>query len=276
MSENSIEQRRRWFRFFPEGSLEFVVVTRALSLLLMLGCLIVQGTLRPLAMLALCTILWLDYALTQSWLVQLATDLDAIQKNPTLPQRDLSATRRRTLFFMVLPATLLLAFVAPWPEALLPAGAIRTAAARFVVPLCGLAAILSLWPALQTAGRLGIGTPFWCRLTLVPLLHWLAIHRLLDPLDRKICATLYPNGRPSHDDGPSFAAAAADTLWIITILPWLAAMILAVSREGAAFEQNTFRLTMGCGSLLYGVFSIVDLAAMENVQRRFLRLIRSR
>lgn len=276
MSQSSIEQRRNWFRFFPEGSLEFVVVTRVLSLLLMFGCLIVQGTLRPLATLAICLMLWMDYALTQSWLVQLSTDLGAFERNPPPTHGELSAARRRTLVIMVLPATLLFAFLAPWPEAVLPAGTIRTAAARIIAPACGLAAVISLWPAVQTARSLRCGSAGWSCVTLIPLLHWLGIHRLLNHVDRRICNLLYPQGRPPSDNGPSLAAAAADTLWIITVLPWLLALALSISRGEHAVEQTPFRLTMACGSLLFGLFSVVDLAAMENIQRRFVRLMRGR
>jgi hypothetical protein len=276
MSQSSIEQRRNWFRFFPEGSLEFVVVTRVLSLLLMLGCLIVQGPLRPLATLALCTVLWIDYVLTQSWFVQLSTDLDTFSRDPSPTCEELSARRRRISLFMVLPATLLFAFVAPWPAAVLPAGSIRATAERIIAPACGLAAVLSLWPSLRTARNLQAGSSLWSCATLIPLLHWLGIHRLLNHMDRRICDLLYPQGRPPSDSGPSLAAAAADTLWIITVLPWLLAIGLLIVRGGAAIEQTTFRLTMACGSLLYGLFSVIDLAAMENVHRRFIRLIRGR
>lgn len=274
MSQDSLEQRRSWFRFFPEGSLEFVVVTRILVILLMLMLMIVKGTQAPFILLVLFGTLWIDHMLTLSWTVQLATDLSAFTEE-TLPNTGQTPVGvGKALLIVSLPITLAFAAIAPWPEILLPAGAARQAAGGILKPLLGLASVAGLFPAFRQARRLQLGSAVWMVAYLLPLIHWVGIHRLLSPLDKKILERF--RSRPASDEsGPGAVAAAADVLWIISVLPWLVAAILALSRGSLASSGTAGQLTYVCGAMLFGVYSIVDLAAMEKVQRRFLRLIRS-
>jgi hypothetical protein len=123
---------------------------------------------------------------------------------------------------------------------------------------------------------LQIGRTFWTFAYLLPLLHWVGIHRLLAPLDTRLLNQLRRSAA-SDEAGPGALAAAADVLWIISVLPWLVmAALTFISLEPAASGGMAGRLACVCGTLLFGLYSVVDLAAMERVQRRFLRLIRSR
>ena len=63
MTDNIGAQRRNWFRSFPEGSIEFVVITRVLALLLLAALAIVPGIQRPAVLVALALVLWVDYLL---------------------------------------------------------------------------------------------------------------------------------------------------------------------------------------------------------------------
>lgn len=273
MSQINFEQRRNWFRFFPEGSLEFVVITRVLAVLLML--MIVKGTQAPLILLALLAMLWLDHMLTLSWTVQLATDLAGFAEKPLSETNQEPVRFGPTLLIVALPITLAFAAIAPWPAILLPPGAPRDTANTVLKPLLGLASVAALLPAFRRARMLQLGPACWTFVYLLPLLHWVGIHRLLAPLDARLLNQLRPS-QAAEEPGPGALAAAADVLGIITVLPWLLMAVLAFRLEPAASGGMAGRLGCVCGTLLFGLYSVVDLAAMERVQRRFLRLIRSR
>jgi hypothetical protein len=274
MSQSCLEQRRGWFRFFPSGSIEFVVITRVLALLLMLLLLIAKGTQRPFVFLALCGMLWADYLLTLSWLVQLGTDVIGLTSRPPLEASELSARRARLLLVTILPATFLFAVVAPWAQVVLPPGPMQSAASRIVAPILIVAFIISLVLAWRKAQSLQLGPSIWMLAALVPLLHWLGVHRLLGHIDNRIRGLL-PQPPKADDSGPSLAATAADVLWIMTILPWFIMVVIVIVRGVQTVDATPYRFIPICGAMLFGVFSVVDLAAMEVVQRRFLQLIRS-
>jgi hypothetical protein len=274
MNQSSLEQRRGWFRFFPEGSLEFVVVTRVLTMLLILLSMVVTGNQRTIILIGLFGMLWIDHLLTLSWTVQLATDLKGLLATPPAGSAELTTARRRALLLMVLPMSFVLAAVAPWPELLLPAGAVRHTAARLVPIVMGIGFVVSMVPAFRQARALTLGPSLWTGLLLVPLLHWVGIHRLLSHLDRKISSG-FRSQPPQENSGPATLAAAADLLWGINILPWLLLLVLALGQRGAASETLAYRVFSICGTLLFGLYSVVDLGAMERVQKRFVQLIRS-
>jgi len=275
MSQDNLQQRRSWFRFFPEGSLEFVVVTRVLVMLLMLMLMIVTGTQAPFILMALLGMLWLDHMLTLSWTVQLVTDLSTLAEDASPGSGQKPTGIGKTLLIVALPITLAFAAIAPWPEILFPVGTVRGTANSAAKPLLVVASLLSLLPAYRQAKSLQLGPAVWTLAYLLPLLHWLGIHRLLAPLDRRLLSRFRIEPAP-EDVGPGTVAAAADVLWIICVLPWLIMAILAFTRGPSASAGMAGRLACVCGVLLFGLYSVVDLAAMEKVQRRFLRLLRSR
>ena len=274
MNPSSLEQRRNWFRFFPDGSLEFVVVTRVLAVLLMVLLFVVKGTQQTLVSLALCGMLWVDYLLTLFWIIQLATDLRSLSGSRLAEGPDPSAGRIRTLLVMALPATLAFAIIAPWSQVILPARAMQFAPNQMLVPVLGLAFVVSLSPAYRRAKNLSLGPSIWTLVMLVPLLHWLGIHRLLHGLHDRI-ARLSDQQSSAEEVGPERSAAAADVLWLITVLPWLLIILLVVLRGAGTMGPMPYRVMPVCGALLFGLFSAADLAAMEKVQKRFVRLIRS-
>jgi hypothetical protein len=274
MSPDNLEQRRNWFRFFPDGTLEFVVVTRVLSVLLMVLLFVVQGTQQTAVFLALCGMLWIDYLLTLFWISRLASDLRSLPPDRSAGAPVPPAAGIRTLLVTALPATLAFAIVAPWPQVILPASAMQPAAIRLLVPVLGLAFLLSLMPAYRRARSLSLGPAIWTAAMLVPLLHWLGIHRLLNGLHGRI-VRLSGEQSSAEESGPQLSASAADVLWIITILPWLLIILLMVLKGTGTMSSMPYRIVPVCGAMLFGLFSAVDLAAMEKVQKRFVRLIRS-
>lgn len=274
MSPHIPEDRRNWFRFFPDGSLEFVVVTRVLALLLMLMLCIVKGTHRTSVFVALCGMLWIDYMLTLFWLIQLATDLGGPSDGPMPRIVGASTGRVRSLLITGLPATFAFAALAPWPAVILSPGPLRLAAARFAGPVLALAFIASLIPAARKARTLDLGPATWVYVMLMPLVHWLGVHRLLRHLDERL-SRLSDRSSKSEDSGPTVLAAMADVLWIASILPWLMTLLVAALQGGDTAAAATHRLLPACGALTFGLFSTFDLAAMDRVQKRFLRLVRS-
>ncbi len=274
MNQSSLEQRRGWFRFFPEGSLEFVVVTRVLIMLLILLSMVVTGNQRSIILVALCGMLWIDHLLTLSWTVQLATDLNGLLATPPASPAELAAARRRALVLMALPISFVLAAIAPWPELLLPDGASRHSISRFLPVVLGIAFVASMVPAFRQARALALGPAAWTGALLVPLLHWVGIHRLLCHLDRRISSS-FRSQPPQEDSGPATLAAAADLLWGVSILPWLLLAVLAMGQGSGASEAPASRVFSICGTLLFGLYSVVDLGAAEKVQKRFVQLVRS-
>ncbi len=274
MNSNGLEHRRNWFRFFPDGTLEFVVVTRVLAVLLMVLLFVVRRTQQAPVFLGLCGMLWIDYLLTLFWIIQLATDLRSLSSDPSTGTPDSSASRVRTLLVMALPATLAFAVVAPWPQLILSPGPMQAAVTRLLIPALALAFLLSLTMAYRRARGLALGSAVWSFVILVPLLHWLGIHRLLGGLHDRM-ARFSGRQASAEDSGAGVSATAADVLWIITILPWLLLILLTVVQGAGAAGAMTHRVVPVCGAMLFGLFSAVDLAAMEKLQKRFVRLIRS-
>jgi hypothetical protein len=273
-NESGLEQRRNWFRFFPEGTIEFVVATRVLAVLLLLLLGVVKGTQRPPVLMALAGILWIDYVLTMYWVAQLATDLSGLLADAVVDDRTLARRRMRAGFFLALPATCFLLMVSPWPRFLLAPGPAQQSLARTAAIGFGLAFLVALLLAYRQLRKMPLGLSGWLLIALIPLLHWLALHRLLSVFHRQLCEKDRQLGQPEDEGGPGLAAAMADGLWFLSVLPWLIMIAVGLSRGG--WPMNTpYRFMPVCGSVLFALFSIVDMAAMENVQRHFVRLLRA-
>ena len=84
MSGSILEQRKRWYRYFPEGSLEFLVATRVLAVVLLLAMVVMHDVQRPVILTALIGVLWFDYVLIVWWAICMTLDLDLLAgQNPT-------------------------------------------------------------------------------------------------------------------------------------------------------------------------------------------------
>jgi hypothetical protein len=240
-------------------------------LFLLLG--VVKGTQRPPVLIALAGMLWIDYLLTMYWVAQVASDLSGLLADAPVDGHTLARRRMRAGFFLSLPATCFLLMVAPWPRLLLAPGATQHAVTRLAVIFFGLAFLATLVVAYRQLRKMALGLSGWVGLALVPLLHWVALHRLLSLFHRQLCERDTQLGRPEDEGGPGLTAAIADGLWFLSILPWL--IIIAVGLSRGEWPMNApYRFMPVCGSALFALFSIVDMAAMENVQRHFVRLLR--
>ena len=272
MSGSILEQRKRWYRYFPEGSLEFLVATRVLAVVLLLAMVVMHDVQRPVILTALIGVLWFDYVLIVWWAICMTLDLDLLAgQEPTAPE---TATRGWLIGLKVCLPSVAAAFgLAPWPtlpvlrRALLPGLTVGRALALvlFVV----LAVV-----AQRTMQRIRLGKPFWTALALIPGLHWFALHRIAAGLEARIDHNAQPAQAQSAPPSPSSVAmSAADVTWVLCMLPWLVVLVLSVARGWpGGFPASVFPF---CGMFLAAVFGIADLAALERVQRHFTRMIRS-
>ena len=277
MNESSLTQRRNWFRAFPEGSIEFVIITRVLALLLLLLMNAVGGSNRILAVQGLAGLLWADYLLTMWWAVQVATDLNALTaKEP--PAADALRSRRvRTCVLGMLPATaclLLVVALVPWPSFLPGGESVRSASARFGGPLMGILFLVSLGPAYRALRDARLGSGLWTMVLLIPIVHWFALHRLTMDLHVRLVRRSQESDGPSSNEGSPYAAIlAADVTWVLTILPWVILLVWPLVPDTWRSESPPPMMPI-CGTLIAAVFAIFDVAAMENVQRRFVARLR--
>lgn len=273
MNGERLLERRKWFRVFPEGTLEFVIITRVLALMMLMALAVVGGTQRPLVVSSLIAILWIDYALLLWWVVQVAMDLGFVAD----PARadDSARKRSRAAMVAVLPSMAAAAALMPWGQLLTvvtgtrPSGALTT-----VLPsIAGLAFVLLLWPAYRTLRRIELGSPLWTILFLVPLLHFFALHRIACGLDERIRGQL--RERDAHSEAQRSATGAmliADVTWVLSVLPWAVVIGVAVLRGWPA--GGAFKIGPVCGTVLAALFAVANLAALESIQRQIVTLLR--
>lgn len=271
MNAERLAERRKWFRVFPEGTLEFVIITRVFTLLLMIALAVVGGTQRPFVLIGLAGILWLDYVLLLWWVIQVADDLHGATGSDTAAVSP--AARAKLGIQAALPSVAAVAAFMPWSKLItvvtgsaspVLAGAISTAAA--------LAFVVLIWPAYRALRSIQLGSPLWTILLLVPLLHFFALHRIASALGGRIQAELGRRGEPEHaTQGGSGALIAADITWVLCILPW--AVVAAIVLINGWPAGGAFKAGPVCGTMLAATFAITNLAALERVQRQMVALI---
>lgn len=291
MHEDILHQRQRWFRFFPEGCLEFLIATRALALVVLLSLLLLRQAQRPLLLTGLVGILWVDYALTLWWMVQTAMDLVlyAARQGRTLPgassgtettmferRRD----RRYVALQVMLPSIVAAVLLAPWLQFLdiispgLQASTAGTVL-RWVNPVLGVVFVVLVVAAQRPLRKIGIASGPWTVALMIPLLHWVALHRLTIMLENRIETC---RGRPAGNSdgtasrGTPLSVALADALWVIMVFPWLGFLVLVVV-QGRWPENLPWTMLPFCGTLLAALFAVADLAALERVQRHHVALL---
>jgi len=89
MDNTVLSQRQRWFRAFPDGSIEFLLVTRLLVVFLLLGLAAMRESQRPMVLMALAVVLMADYAIMIWWSLQTVADLDCLgERNQLLYNMD--------------------------------------------------------------------------------------------------------------------------------------------------------------------------------------------
>jgi hypothetical protein len=269
MNGDMLVERRRWFRVFPEGSLEFTIITRVLALILLMALAVVGGTQRPLVVVSLTVVLWVDYALLVWWAVQVAMDLEEVVNRPA---EDTPGRRAIIGIQAVLPSVAAVAALAPWGRMLATSAVGSVAPLRSLPIVAGLAFLVLLVPAYRALRKIGVGSPLWTGLLLVPILHWFALHRIAADLDRRIDGQLRTMGQEKASRRPGMALAVADVTWVLSVLPW--AIVVAYSLIRGWPSGGAFKLGPVCGTALAALFAIANLAALEGVQRQIVTLIR--
>lgn len=267
MNAERLAERRKWFRVFPEGTLEFAIITRILALFLLLALSVVGGTQRPMIVMGLIFVLWVDYALLIWWLLQVALDLRML-----MGATDADTPTRRAKIFIkaILPSIAAVIALVPWQQLMLILAG-GTSMPRWIPLAAGLAFVILCVPALRGLREAQVGSGLWAVLLLVPILQWPASHRLAGNLHRRICEQLQARTETAVHP-PRAAMAIADVTWVLGVLPWatIAGYVLVQGWSG----QAVLKFGMVCGTVFAAFFAIANLAAMEAVQRQLVALIR--
>ncbi len=269
MSESNLEQRRRWFHFFPEGSLEFAVVTRTLMFLLLLIILVVPARIRFYSILMFTAVFWTDYLLSLWWSIEIATGVGDILSK----RRESSAagSRRRIITAMItaLPSLLVLLMVTPWARLILSNPDTRETFMGVLLPILAVGLVISLIFGLWAMRRIQMGPGFWSFLSLLPVVHWFALHRLISRFHQRLSQQAEDEEQSHELSAPGIALALADVTWILSVLPWLVALVLGLVR-GQWPAELPFAVAPMCGTGMIGLFLIANLAAMEHLQKLFV------
>jgi hypothetical protein len=271
MMVNRLEERRRWLAFFPEGTLEFLVVTRVLALLLLATLIIVPTTQRPLVLLAMMIILWCDYALLLGWLMQLVNDLERLF-GASQAASNSGGIRVIDAAIALLPSAIALLVIAPWPAAILR---------RMGHPTLLMVALLTLYIASLPLGyaalrRMGFRSGTGTFLLLVPVLNWFALHRLLPGLHARVRERALELNLPvAQESGAGAAAVAADFCLMIGIVFWAAWVLLLWRAQHTGVSGGVLLGLVQTASLGAGCFmAVTQVAALEYLQRRYVVLVR--
>ncbi|HOM49931.1 MAG TPA: hypothetical protein PLT93_02150 [Phycisphaerae bacterium] len=271
MTAERLLERRKWFGVFPEGTLEFMIITRVLALLMLIALAVVGGAQRPFVLAGLAGILWVDYALLLSWAIQVAMDLRCASGEQGLDD----TPRRRTAVTIqaMLPSLAAVIALMPWSSLVrVVTGSSSPVLAGVISGAAVIAFLALLWPAYRALRGIDLGSPIWTILFLVPLLHFFASHRLACGLDARIRDQMRSRGeRVETVHGANVAVIVADVMWILTILPW--AIVIGIVCVNGWPAHRAFKLGPVCGTMLAALFAIANLAALEAVQRQIVALI---
>lgn len=272
MNDSSVQERRQWFFYFPEGSIEFFLVTRILLILLLLVFIVAAQQHYAYVLLALAGMVWIDYALALWWAVQMATDLQGIRQPTSADQ----AYRRRLRGIVIglLPSIALFLLISPWPNLVSGVASERITIWRITLPTLGLTTFVLIAIAQKALRDWGIDSVVRRCLLLIPLLHWFALHHWIIRFDRELnrLAEEKNEVKLTHSD-PGAAVSLARAMWFLGVLPWLV-LVPARVFNMPWLSISIFKGAAICSLLFTCVFAVADTAAMENVQRKFVALLR--
>lgn len=283
--QDVVVRRRRWLSFFPEGTIEFLVITRVLAVLMLLSLMIATGVQRPAILVALMGILWLDYVIMMWWVVGLGFDLPQLAGVPLEAPGEASGVPARggerswTAVRACLPSIAAFLGLAPWMMMLryYRPGLNFSAWVNLVFgPGMVVVFILLAVPAWRSLRRLSVGSPVWAALLLVPGLHWLATHRVTRRLERRMYEHVRSSAgeaQAARFEGGSLAVPIADATWLLTALPWLVVAVLSVGYDAWPHRLPAMLLPF-CGMLVGAVFAVANVAALEHTQKQFMALMR--
>jgi hypothetical protein len=229
---------------------------------------IVPSTQRPAVLVALGGVIWLDYALLMWWLLQMSSDLGSLFE-PGVAGRASPNVSMAVLVFI--PSVVALMVLAPWAQFLIRRDGAREQVLMFLIPVLIAAYLASLPFAYRGLRRAGLPGGVWSVFLLVPVLHWLAVDRMLRPLHARVRERALQRNLPvSSETGAGSAAGAADVLLIIAALFWSLWVGLVLAGRGGVLLMSVQAASIAVGSL----FAITQVAALEYLQRRFVALIR--
>jgi len=282
---DTLSQRQRWFRSFPEGTLEFLLVTRILSVFLLLSLTVVRESQRTVVLLALSAILLLDYVLMVWWAVQMTVDLNSLvgrtagpsnagqHEGADQPGNGGAGPGKRgprgsvIALLACLPALTVFLALAPWPELFIRNPFARADFMRVFLPAAGVLFLVSLVIGYRALAAIRPGPSLWTALVLVPFLHWFAMHRLVAHMRTRLDAYSRSRGEVSTD-GMMPAIPIADVTWALAVVPWAAVAVLRLVKGtwSSYFPP--------CGAVLVAIFAVADVGVMEGLQKRFLVALR--
>ncbi|GMV97146.1 MAG: hypothetical protein AMXMBFR83_15050 [Phycisphaerae bacterium] len=268
MNDSTLARRQAWYRLFPEGSIEFLLVTRIILVTALLALAAFQRVQRHVVLAGLFGVLWVDYVLVTWWLVQMAGDVQTLGAGGEAVDQARPAPWRSALV-ACLPATAVLLLAAPWPSLVIRDPATRARITGVLLPVLAILYVASVPFAQRALGRLAIGPGLWRWLLLVPIVHWFALHRLLAKLNERL-RLMRPAGGQTDAEGPSPALPLADAAWALALIPWSLVVVEALR------DAPISRFLGPCGAILAAVFLIADVAVLESTQRRFLVVLGAR
>jgi hypothetical protein len=272
MSNPALVERRQWLAYFPQGRIEFLIVTRVLAVLLAAALIVMQEFQRPLVFVALGAVLWVDHVLVIWWLAQIAFDLRQLNTSSESPANE--ASRFAGSIWATLSISAACCLILPWPAAM------RVMAMQFSDGLTAAISVIALIVFIVSTGlawrelsRMQFGSAVWIVLLMVPGLHWFATHRLVNGLHRRIVRVLESAGSSKEGESPSLpAVAVADVAWVATVLPWLVVTVMTLMRNEwpAALPYSVSTM---CATLMSAVLAVANLGALEGLQKSFVRLL---
>ncbi len=266
---DNLARRRLWYHYFPEGTIEFLLVTRVLALLILAALAVVHGTQLDMALIALGLLLLADALIIQWWGVQIVTDLSDLKSQES---SRLAARRRlRAWVLAALPALIMVVTLLPWSGFVIYDPAMR-ARVNAWIPLIGVPLYLAaLVPAVLGLRAIHYGATAWCVCWLIPGIQWWALHRLIGDWQARIDQSL--GSRRKETEPPSTGTVLfVDIMWVLAMLA-VAGLFLVGTLRTEGLQGGGPRLLIIAGTGLVALFAIGQVAVMENVQRRFLAAV---
>lgn len=294
MSNATLVERQRWFRFFPDGSIEFLVITRVLMVLLLVALIVFLSRQieRSATLIALLGMLWLDHVLVLWWAVQMVGDLALVAEkfgpaagaggaSPNPITGSWSGQQRTRLTVRAcLPGTFAVLSLGLLVGAPLLSVFLRMQLSRSALGIACLgagAAFIVLLPFAQRAvQQIRLGAPRWTFFSLIPLLHMLAVHRLARGIEgqvRRLDQQRPPADPVIQEESSRLPSAIAEVTWFLAVVPWaIVAVVMLTRGEWPRGWAGT--LPTCCGLLATTLLVVADTAALEHVHRRYVALIR--
>jgi hypothetical protein len=270
MNEQSsnLAQRRAWFRYFPEGTLEFLLVTRVLALLLLAGLTLVRGSQRPAILFVLGALMLADYLLILWWGIQLVTDLDDLETPGSVDAAAARRTRLNTFLVAMLPAFFAMLFLTPFQEFTIADPMKRQHLASILKPILGAGYLILVFFAWRRLAAIRFGHNGWVILFFCPGLHLLALHRLAVRWQRRLDDRLQ-TARIRSDPAAGGTLLLCDITWVAGMLA-VGLLVVMSGQDDAVWVNRLYKPAYLGTAALAAIFAIAQVALMENLQRRFL------